>query len=105
MGQASRHLAPLCPGAGERPGVAFAGSWPPTPGSRGLSGGVDLQASTDSLVQNMGDLGTDCEMKWKFRLGPTRKTASPGLAGGDLGKGEQRFHSMCPGNASAAPWS
>ena len=45
--------------------------------------------------------GTGCclEMRWwACRLEPTRREASPGPGGGDLGEGEQRVRPTCPGS-------
>lgn len=81
------------------PAVAFGGRWPSPPGSPEVSEQFHRQASTSSVMQSTEEQDAAFEMRWwACRLEPTRREASPGPGGGDLGEGEQRVRPTCPGS-------
>lgn len=97
---ASCHLSALCPGTGGSPAVAFGGRWPSPPRSPEVSEQFHRQASTGSVMQSTEEQDAAFEMRWwACRLEPTRRAASPGPGGGDLGQGEWRVRPTCPGSS------
>lgn len=93
---ASCHLAALCPGTGgpQRWLLVEGGLLPPE-----VSEQFHRQASTSSVMQSTEEQDAAFEMRWwACRLEPTRREASPGPGGGDLGEGEQRVRPTCPGS-------